>query len=201
VKLLSAIGLGATALAACGGTLAIDTPTSADAGGGSTSSGGSTNDNGPRSCRRSVPGDCAPTELCTVTGCADTGVCSARPAQENHYRPVCGCDDVTYWNETIANAAGVSKKSDAQCTGGKNCRWGGPENHCTDKERCVHEFISFPGALCPPGAYRIGGCWGLPDVCPVADTSVVTCGGLQCSTRCASMKDNGTFYIDTTQCP
>jgi hypothetical protein len=58
-------------------------------------------------------------EVSDICGWADaTGVCRTPPtACTREFRPVCGCDRVTYSNACSANAAGVSIQHEGECEG------------------------------------------------------------------------------------
>ena len=52
---------------------------------------------------------CAQTEFCAKASCtATTGICVTRPQNclENG-TPVCGCDDVNYWNDCVRRQHGM----------------------------------------------------------------------------------------------
>jgi hypothetical protein len=223
-------GVGASVMAACSGAESSDlfggatsssssnsassSSTSASSGGsssGSTSSGASSSgstgvvDAGPKTCRRSVPSDCAGTELCKVsTACGDMGVCAPRPPQADNYAPVCGCDGVTYWNETIANGAGISRRADGACapqTVG-TARCGGINGTlCAGFRRCNYDVES--SLSCAGAGNRLGTCWGLPDTCPPTQNPTMRrCGGGGgCRGFCEAIKEQQPFYSDTINCP
>jgi hypothetical protein len=55
-------------------------------------------------------------------GCTPPGTCKARPKNCTYlYDPACGCDNKTYANPCVANAAGVSIKYKGACTTTKSC--------------------------------------------------------------------------------
>ncbi len=113
--------------------------------------------------------DCSSTYYCSKATCGDdTGVClpvplfcDAKPA------PVCGCDDVTYWNSCVRAEYGVSADRPDEC---------GPQGAlppCMSDDDC-----GAPGLLCAhllsrPGDMNCsdprGTCWGIPLDCDPSD--------------------------------
>lgn len=202
-----------------GNTTSASSASSSSSGGSGSTSGGSSSssststsggsgnpaiDAGPKPCKRAVPSDCAGTELCKVTACGDTGICAPRPPQQDNYAPVCGCDGVTYWNEAIANAAGISKRTDGACAlqALTTARCGGLNGVvCAGFRRCNLE-VETPTA-CAGAAGRQGTCWGLPDSCPPSQNGTMRrcTGGGGCRSYCDAIKDQAPFYSDTINCP
>jgi hypothetical protein len=92
---------------------------------------------------------CARDEYCNyepeaLCGAADqTGTCQPTPELcTREYRPVCGCDDLTYGNACEAAGAGVSVLHEGACQA------------CREDEDCPHgaceTFMSCLGSNCPP---------------------------------------------------
>ncbi|GAB4213216.1 MAG: hypothetical protein OHK0013_36910 [Sandaracinaceae bacterium] len=60
--------------------------------------------------------ECARGQYCAGTGCGTPGTCEARPdVCADIYRPVCGCDGVTYSNACEAASRGVRVASEGEC--------------------------------------------------------------------------------------
>jgi len=47
--------------------------------------------------------------------CIDTSLVDTDLNCEKNYKPVCGCDDITYQNECFATKAGVLKWNQGKC--------------------------------------------------------------------------------------
>jgi len=95
--------------------------------------------------------DCAPDEFCFISGgaCARAGECRPRPTECTTDCPgVCGCDLMTYCNECVANAAGMTVMPGGACPG----------------ERCGDSFCRA-GELCCPICFGAVECVDGP-VCP-----------------------------------
>ncbi len=142
---------------------------------------------------------CGPGRYCSAPGCG-SGVCVARGTTEIQAKTaVCGCDNVTYWNASVAAFNGMSVKASGECSPGRTC--GG-----------------IAGIRCPVGAscnYRLAGsaecrisdaagtCWVTPTACrPQVGIGPQTraCGAPLCSDECGLVKRSVRWYPDNT-CP
>lgn len=84
----------------------------------------------PKTCGGFAGIKCASGEFCDFgSHCGATdqpGTCKAIPQGcTQQVDPVCGCDDNTYSNACMANAAGVSVRSKGSCTSTKTCTYDG----------------------------------------------------------------------------
>lgn len=132
--------------------------------------------------QRCVDGaDCAGSSYCARSSCGDVaGTCEARPVVcEEDAKPVCGCDGVTYWNDCLRRAAGMTSARAGECgVSGRECgrrMKGGPAPGSPDgAQGCPPGVVcarllppevdtTLPGS-CPPDLS--GTCWALPVVCP-----------------------------------
>jgi hypothetical protein len=177
------------------------TGTGGGAGGGSGGAGGGfVLSDGGTAC---TPGDgrCTNGTYCFAPGCV-FGECRPIPPTNTVTevrQPQCGCDDITYWNATVAAAQGVSIRDAGACSPGVTC--GG-----------------FAGLDCPGTAfcnYRVpnmtdcnvsdqsGSCWALPPMCPqivIGPTSRRCIGGPTCIDECTVIRQQQTWWVDNT-CP
>ncbi len=110
--------------------------------------------------------DCHESDFCEKHDCQDAlGQCHQRPVfcDSNGPFPVCGCDNVTYWNDCLRKAGGVSAASMGECENGATC--GGPNKETCPAfgASCAHLFFGPPG---PCSVDAPGQCWVLPAKCP-----------------------------------
>ncbi|MBI4705947.1 MAG: hypothetical protein HY744_33050 [Deltaproteobacteria bacterium] len=175
------------------------------AGAGGSGSGGEAGSGGggqPKSCKWSLDGkECGPDAYCDAPGCA-AGVCqSVGKVESDKTAPVCGCDDVTYWNETVAASHGMAVATAGVCAKPKMCGGIASIKCPSPKHYCGYPVKDELGCkMSDPG----GACWGLPDKCPTLGI-----GGQErkcsdqkgpCLYECDALKSGGLFYHDGT-CP
>jgi Kazal-type serine protease inhibitor domain len=144
----------AIALAACG-PLEVVLATEPEAGLGA-----------PCSSTQPCPSD----SFCELAYCGATGRCVHRPgACPPTFLPVCGCDQVTYFNSCYRRAERVSQASTGECNQGVAC--GGAAGACAPRQVCNR--LRFDVCSSSEGV-----CWSAPPSCP--DTQHYTpasCGG------------------------
>lgn len=159
-----------------------DTGTPADAGG---------------ACTYGDPNGCPQGWYCNAPTCA-AGVCVQRPASDGPTRtPVCGCDDVTYWNASVAALAGMSVKAQGECKAPKTCAEMGAK--CSAGAKCNYHLPN--GGAC--GALNHSGtCWMLPKQCPqiIIGPQTRECGANTCTPECDLIKGEKVYWTDNS-CP
>lgn len=155
--------------------------------------------------RCSSPADCAPGLFCDKHHCEDAvGTCDVLPAFcDDAAKPVCGCDGITYMNDCLRHAAGVTRASDGECPGGVAAPCGGPLGPCPPGAVCVQLLPpSFDPRMCPPEIR--GTCWVAPATCPPSATSDrwngCGPGGDRCVDTCAAIK-SGVPHVRAISCP
>ena len=214
--ILALLGSVGSVVVACGGATSTDvfgTPTDSSGTSGGTSgtatsggtsgtatSGGTSGaiDAGPSKTCVSNDG-CAATEYCKRTTCtAGSGVCTTRPAETATEAPVCGCDNVTYWNESVAAHDGVNLQAGlAECPKTSAVKCDGNSIPCANNRSC-----SFPlngSAQCNVGV-GIGTCWALPTSCAGVAAKDSVCGSGKCVSRCEAIR-NEDRYFTNSNCP
>jgi hypothetical protein len=131
------------------------------AGGAGAEAGGSSGVSTDPVCQTS--NDCEISYYCSKRSCEDAqGFCLPRPFEEAIEQPVCGCDHITYWNDSLRQRYGISASTMGPCdVDAATC--GHDATRCaTDVASCSH-FLS-PTQMCgqPPGS---GQCWVTPSDC------------------------------------
>lgn len=156
-----------------GGTAATGTGGIASGGAATTTGGQSFGGTGPVTTDAGIPATCLDTSACPpgwtcskglgcgVPGAVSSGVCEPRPVIcDPNPLPVCGCDQVTYWNDCVRKQNGVSGSTPGQCGVGTRA--------CSSAADC-----GTPGAVCShvnPAALTcaslgLGTCWVTPADC------------------------------------
>ena len=159
-------------------------------------------DGGPQACdpNSKVKDPCGPNGYCKSTDCL-TGVCAPRPAETvNDELPVCGCDDITYWNDNVAAARGMSVKAKGVCKSAVACGGPGPtDKPCPAGFSCDKQVGSAGGCGIQSAP---GTCWALPKTCPSILIGPVTraCSAPACEGRCQLIGKDATYYRDNS-CP
>ncbi|MEP7125125.1 MAG: hypothetical protein ABJE95_29615 [Byssovorax sp.] len=198
----SASGTGGAATTAGGGGASA---TSTGPGGGSGSSttsasssaSASSSGTGSSPCTWAAVNPCGPGLYCDAPTCQQ-GTCVPSGGVETTDRtPVCGCDNVTYWNVSVAKSQGQAVASGAACAPGKTC--GGFANlKCPGAASCAYQLLD--SGQC--NAADLGGtCWAMPAVCPpVVGSKTRACGAGKCAGECDLIKSSTSYYVDSA-CP
>lgn len=140
---------------------------------------------------------CTGAEFCNGLGCG-AGQCEKRPAETSSKKPVCGCDNVTYWNALVAASRGVSVKSDGECPNGQKC--GVSAGSCPANTFCNKKVQDALGCALPNLS---GVCWGMPSSCgggSAIGPTTRSCGASSCTSECQLIKNEHPWYPDDT-CP
>ncbi len=164
---------------------------------------GDPNDGGARSgdTRCVANSDCSEGSFCEKYDCDDTaGTCTPYPAlcgDEEH--TVCGCDGVTYFNDCLRRAAGISHGRLDECSA-EAVTCGGPSNTpCPGAAVCA-KLLGFGGTC---SGNEKGTCWVLPVTCPAPSHAdrFDDCdpNGAQCVDACTAIK-SGKTYLRATRC-
>lgn len=153
-------------------------------------------DAGPKTCRMApAANDCPANEYCRASACgASLGTCVKIPAPSNRYEPVCGCDNVTYWNESLLSEARASIKSAGVCPGPVTC---GALKACPTGTFCNREVQSQ--AYCAVGLE--GTCWGMPANCPGSGSGrahICGQGKGSCKSLCEAIRGQIAWYDDNS---
>jgi hypothetical protein len=150
------------------------------------SSGSTSSSSGGVACER--PQDCGKNQYCFFAACGTAGACRDVPAESDVKNPVCGCDGVSYWNESIAAASSVSVRSSGPCAGAgaKTCALGQQEVACQGDARCA-----AVATICTPTVSGV--CWRIPSKCPKTDEIGRSCKDGKCDTVCNLMEAHVAF--------
>lgn len=173
--------------ASSGSSSGTSSSSGASSSGAASSSGGaaSSSSGGGNGCER--PQDCGKNEYCFFAGCGTAGECMPIPKESDVKSPVCGCDGVTYWNESIAAQNAVSMRASGACEkDAQGCSLGMQEVACKGGAVCA-----AVGAVCTPTV--TGTCWRLPSKCPKNDEIARSCRDGRCDTTCALMEAHVAF--------
>lgn len=186
-------GASATSTGQGGGSSSSNTSSSS-----SSSSSASSTGTGSNACTWAAVDPCGPGMYCDAPTCQQ-GTCVPSGGVETGDRaPVCGCDNITYWNVSVAKSQGKAVASSAACAPGKTC--GGFANlKCPGAASCSYQLAD--SALC--NAADLGGsCWAMPAVCPPIGAGAKTraCGAGKCGDECNLIKSSTSCYADST-CP
>lgn len=111
--------------------------------------------------------DCRASDFCDKHDCGDAlGECHPRPIFcDTDGAFVCGCDNVTYWNDCLRRAGGVAASVAGECANPATCGGSSGQQCPAFGASCAHLFPGGgPPGPCPFDA--LGLCWVLPPKCP-----------------------------------
>lgn len=143
---------------------------------------------------------CGPGKYCsTTTNDCTKGVCVAVGTLESPIQnAVCGCDGVTYWNNSVAAKRGMSVRKDGACTGNDARVCGGVAGtSCKGGTKCNLRVDSY-GACAADVA---GTCWATPSSCPLVGTPAKVCGKNSCQFECGLINNEEPWFYAKSCAP
>lgn len=159
--------------------------------GGSSASGGTSG-----ACFSSK--DCGSDSFCSKANCMDAqGVCSP-PAfpDDSSSAHVCGCDNVTYWNDSYRKYYGVASSTMGICMPHQDgCM---RDEQCANHGLCAH--LLPPNTPCGSQSGP-GLCWIIPNPCPSADVirfqlcPAPGASSAGCATTCMAVQSRSPFVL------
>jgi hypothetical protein len=147
--------------------------------------------------------DCTNGYYCETAYCGDPsgGTCTLPPinCDTAPYGPVCGCDNVTYFNNCLREVNGIASYTDNECM---NPGCGGPDStQCPSYATCA-QLHELPQDHCQEP--EPGRCWVVPAQCPTTSSSDRwdSCSplGSVCVDTCTAITNGGSYQRDP-KCP
>jgi hypothetical protein len=185
---------GASTSTASAGGMAASSSSTASASASSSASGGNV-------CQWAANDPCGKGFYCDAPGC---GMGTCKPlgkVDDAQKKPVCGCDNVDYWNAATAEVYGMAVKAAGICASPKIC--GGIANlKCPQATHFCGRILEI-SADCK-AVDMAGTCWGMPKTCSQLGFG----GNLRdcvspkgaCKYECDAIKSGSPHYPDNT-CP
>lgn len=186
------------AAATASGTGGDGSATSSGQGGSAVSSSASSSGTGSAPCTWAAVNPCGPGMYCDAPTCQQGTCVPTGKVETGDKAPVCGCNDVTYWNTSVAKKNGQAVATSAACAPGKTCGgFGGLQ--CPGAAACAYQLFDSSGCNIADNA---GTCWEMPAVCPpvVIGSKTRACGAGKCDDECNLIKKSTSYYTDST-CP
>jgi hypothetical protein len=137
---------------------------------------------------------------CSRLSCDDAaGVCLPVPIEcDAVFDPVCGCDNITYFNTCVLESYGESARHPRDCSDMNVHAPCMNDDECGDGRTCVHLFPRPDEMNC---SYHFGTCWGIPSDCDGSDMDPrkwVPCGppamgNPGCVSTCVALQSRGAY--------
>ncbi len=174
------------------------------AGAGATGGSGGQGGGGGNSCQWSPSANpCGNGMYCDAPGCG-AGTCVALGTTDDPQKvAVCGCDNVSYWNEATAAQHGMSVAGNGPCSQPVFCGGIATLPCPMSQHYCSYALVNQQGCnISDPG----GSCWGLPKTCPqimIGGTwrRCIDGPGDPCYQECESIKLQQRVWPDQQGCP
>ncbi len=134
---------------------------------------------------------CPPGEYCDAPGCG-AGTCEPPlllVQQLKHRDPVCGCDDTTYWNSTIAQSLSMAIDHTGECTIVVVCD--PTTSPCPIGIFCNRRVQDYAECSVPQN----GECWGVPVSCDPVGSEARACTNQQCYPECSLIQSENPWYF------